>query len=103
MTMGFSLVVRFELRDDEAAAAFDQLVAQTTPEIERREPDTLAYLVHSVPGEPLVRVFYELYRNRAAFDFHENQPHTKNFLTEREQHLSGVHVTFLQARTGKLA
>src|SRR5690242_9253396 len=56
---GFGLVVRFRLRDPEAAAGFDALVARTLPEIGRREPGTLAYLVHSVPGEPLARVFYE--------------------------------------------
>lgn len=101
MIQGFGLMVRFELRDDKAAHAFDELVALTTPEIARREPDTLAYVVHSVPAEPLVRVFYELYRDRAAFDFHEEQPHTTHFLAEREQHLSGLHVTFLQAESGK--
>ncbi|MBO3737758.1 putative quinol monooxygenase [Actinoplanes flavus] len=101
MSRGFGLVVRFELRDEAAAAAFDALVSETEPEIERLEPDTLAYVVHTVPAEPLVRVFYELYADRAAFDFHEEQPHTKRFLAEREQYLSGLDVTFLQAESGK--
>ncbi|WP_412737948.1 putative quinol monooxygenase [Krasilnikovia sp. MM14-A1259] len=101
MSGGFGLVVRFGLRDPEAAAGFDALVARTLPEIERHEPGTLAYIVHSVPGEPLARVFYELYADRAAFDAHEQQPHVTHFLTEREQFLSDVEVTFLQAVTGK--
>ncbi len=101
MGRGFGLVVRFELRDDAAVAGFDDLVARTTPEIERSESGTLAYVVHSVPTEPLVRVFYELYADRAAFDFHEEQPHTKRFLAEREQYISGLEVTFLQAESGK--
>ncbi|WOI59693.1 putative quinol monooxygenase [Streptomyces fradiae] len=42
-----------------------------------------------------MRVFYELYADRAAFDAHEAQPHTKRFLAEREQCLAGVEVTFL--------
>ncbi|MCD0484594.1 antibiotic biosynthesis monooxygenase [Streptacidiphilus sp. ASG 303] len=101
MTSGFGLVVRFELRDDAAAAAFDELVAETLPAIKAHEPGTLAYVVHSVPDEPGVRVFYELYEDRAAFARHEEQAHTKRFLAEREQHLSAVHVTFLQAEAGK--
>lgn len=101
MSRGFGLVVRFEMRDEDAARKFDQLVAQTTPEIERLESETLAYVVHSVPDEPLVRVFYELYADRSAFDFHEEQPHTKHFLAERQQYLSGVSVTFMQAESGK--
>ncbi|MGC4833468.1 putative quinol monooxygenase [Micromonospora vinacea] len=42
-------------------------------------------------------MFYELYADRAAFDFHEEQPHIKRLLAEREQYLSGVDVTFMQA------
>jgi quinol monooxygenase YgiN len=99
---GFGLIVRFRLRDGQAASGFDELVARTVPEIERHEPGTLAYVVHSVPDEPLVRVFYELYADRAAFDAHERQPHTLHFLTERERFLSGVEVTFLHAESGSL-
>jgi quinol monooxygenase YgiN len=58
-------------------------------------------VVHTVPAEPLVRVFYELYADRAAFEFHEGQAHTKRFLAEREQYLSSLAVTFLQAESGE--
>ncbi len=101
MSRGFALVVHFHLHDENAAKAFDELVSRTTPEIERLEPGTLAYLVHSVPDQPLTRVFYELYADRAAFDAHEEQPHVKHFLAERRQYLSGVDVTFMQAESGK--
>lgn len=101
MSKGFALVVRFRLRDERAAKGFDELVARTVPEIERLEPATLAYVVHSVPGEPLIRVFYELYTDRAAFDFHEEQAHTRRFLAGREQYLDGVDVTFMQAELGR--
>ncbi|MDH6109699.1 quinol monooxygenase YgiN [Kitasatospora sp. MAP12-15] len=101
MSSGFGLVVRFELRDDRAAAGFDDLVSRTVPAIREHESGTLAYVVHSVPEEPNVRVFYELYADRAAFDAHEQQPHTLHFLAEREQYLAGLHVTFLQVETGK--
>ncbi|WP_329567617.1 putative quinol monooxygenase [Kitasatospora sp. NBC_01266] len=101
MSSGFGLVVRFELRDREAAAGFDALVARTLPGIKEHEAGTLAYVVHSVPDEPDVRVFYELYADRAAFEAHERQPHTVTFLAERERYLSAVQVTFLEVEAGK--
>ncbi|WP_426514936.1 hypothetical protein ACPPVO_35930 [Dactylosporangium sp. McL0621] len=39
--------------------------------------------------------------DRAAFDFHEEQSHTKHFLDERKRYTSGVDVTFMQAESGK--
>jgi quinol monooxygenase YgiN len=97
----FALAVRFYLRNEEAAEGFDRLVAETWPLIESREPGTLIYVVHRVKDAPLSRVFYELYRDRAAFDAHEEQLHVKRFLAEREQFLTGVRVEFLDAPVGK--
>jgi quinol monooxygenase YgiN len=97
----FGLVVRFELRDEHSAGGFDALVAATLEQIEVNEPGTLVYAVHSVEGAPLSRVFYELYRDRAAFDTHEQQDHTKRFLAEREQYLHGHRVEFLDLQQGK--
>lgn len=103
MSEGFGLVVRFSLRDQEAARAFDELCATTLEGIKSEEPGTLSYVVHVPEGEPLVRVFYELYADRAAFDAHEAQPHTKQFLAQRDQYLAGVEVTFLDVIGGKVA
>ncbi|MFJ6212164.1 putative quinol monooxygenase [Streptomyces sp. NPDC092296] len=100
MSSGYGLIVRFELRDQAAATGFDALVGRTLVGI-RQEEGTLAYVVHSVANEPNVRVFYELYRDRSAFEAHEEQPHTRRFLTEREQYLTGLQVTFVEAETGK--
>ncbi|GIF11745.1 putative quinol monooxygenase [Actinoplanes teichomyceticus] len=101
MSEGFGLVVRFVLRDEQAAQGFDELVARTAAGIRESEPQTLAYVVHGVPGEPLVRVFYELYADRAAFEAHERQPHTRRFLAERERYLAATEVTFLDVLGGK--
>lgn len=103
MSEGFGLVVRFTLRDQEAATAFDSLCADTLEGIKAQEPGTLTYVTHIPVDEPLVRVFYELYADRPAFETHEAQPHTKRFLVEREQYLAGVEVTFLDAIAGKVA
>lgn len=94
MPSGYALTVRFTLRDAQAAQQFDQLVAQTIPGI-RTELGTLIYTVHTPEDEPLVRVFYELYADRAAFKAHEEQEHTKRFLAAREQFLTDVDVAFL--------
>jgi quinol monooxygenase YgiN len=97
----FALVVRFYLRDEEAAKGFDDLVEETTAKIRESEPGTLFYAVHKVKDAPLSRMFYELYESREAFDAHERQEHTKHFLDEREQYLTGARVEFLDPPTGK--
>jgi quinol monooxygenase YgiN len=97
----FSLVVRFYLTNEAAAEGFDALVAETAPKIRDEEPGTLIYAVHKVKDAPLSRVFYELYESREAFDQHEENEHTKRFLAEREQYLTGVRVEFLDSPTGK--
>jgi quinol monooxygenase YgiN len=95
----FGLVVRFTLKDG-AAADFDRLVKETVPEIHRHEPGTVVYAVHQVEDQPNTRIFYELYRDREAFDDHERQDHTRRFLTERERYLSEPpQVDFLALQT----
>ncbi|MER8162978.1 antibiotic biosynthesis monooxygenase [Streptomyces sp. NPDC094472] len=101
MTSGFALVARFELRDEAGADAFDALVEQMLADIKVHEPGTLAYIVHTVPDEPLTRIFYELYEDQAAFDRHQEQPHAQYFLTESERYTSSLHVTFLRPGAGK--
>lgn len=38
--------------------------------------------------------------HEAAFEEHERRPHTVRFLAERERHLAGVEVAFLDALEG---
>lgn len=97
----FALVVRFYLRDEEAAKGFDALVEETASKIREGEPGTLIYAMHKVKDAPLSRIFYELYESRDAFDAHELQEHTRRFLGERGQYLTGVRVEFLEPPTGK--
>lgn len=97
----FALVVRFYLRNEAAAKGFDDLVEETGAKIRDREPGTLIYAMHKVKDAPLSRVFYELYESREAFDEHERQEHTKRFLAERGQYLTGTRVEFLEPPTGK--
>ncbi|MFD8080323.1 putative quinol monooxygenase [Kitasatospora sp. NPDC059722] len=99
--MGFGLVVRFVARDVTAAQAFDALAEEALEGIRAKEPGTLVYVNHAVPDEPHVRVFYELYADREAFEEHERQPHVRRFLAERGQYLESFEVTFLAEISGK--
>ena len=97
----FGLVVRFELRDAESAERFDRLVAETGEGIKAYEPGTLVYATHRVQDAPLSRVFYEIYRDRAAFEEHERQPHTVRFLSGRSEFIESVRVEFIEPITTK--
>lgn len=97
----FGLMVRFTCKDETTADAFDQLVGETIGKIETEEPGTLVYAVHRVDGQPLQRIFYELYRDRAAFDTHEEQEHVRRFLGAREALLASVEVDWLDLQVGK--
>jgi quinol monooxygenase YgiN len=97
----FGLMVRFTCTDEQSASAFDRLVAETIDKIKTDEPGTLLYTSHRVDGAPLQRIFYELYRDRAAFDAHEQQAHTRRFLSAREELLASVEVDFLDLLDGK--
>lgn len=96
----FALVVRFTLRPG-AESQFDALVADTAAGIRDHEPGTLVYACHTVQGQPRQRLFYELYQDRAAFDAHEQTPHTRRFLAEREALLEDKEVDFLGLAGGK--
>lgn len=95
----YGLVVRFTLTEN-GASGFDQLVKELVPSIQRGEPGTIVYATHTVEGQPNLRIFYELYRDREAFDEHERQDHTRRFLAEREQFLAGpADVDFVTLQT----
>jgi quinol monooxygenase YgiN len=97
----FGLMVRFTCKDETAAAAFDDLVARTGEQIRSHEPGTLIYTVHRVDGQPLQRIFYELYRDEAAFEAHEGQDYVKAFLSARNEYLASTEVDRLDFMSGK--
>jgi quinol monooxygenase YgiN len=97
----FGLCVRFTCKDQAAAEAYDRLVAETIEAIKANEPETLVYASHLVEGQPLQRMFYELYRDKAAFEAHEAAPHTRHYLDERGQYLASTEVDWLTLQAGK--
>ena len=96
----FALVVRFTVRPG-SEEAFDDLVSTTEVGIRASEPGTLVYACHRVDGAPRERIFYELYANKAAFEAHESQPHTRHFLAARDALLESTAVDFLALTGGK--
>jgi quinol monooxygenase YgiN len=97
----FGLCVRFTCKDQASAEAYDRLVAETVEGIKASEPGTLVYACHLVEGQPLQRIFYELYRDRQAFEAHEAAPHTRRYLDQRDQYLARTEVDRLTLQTGK--
>jgi quinol monooxygenase YgiN len=83
------LVVRLDLRDDEAAAAMDALLADLVREVTANEPGALVYAVHTVEDEPLARVLYEVYADQEAFQAHQDAAYFKAFLEARTPLLAG--------------
>ena len=87
MTIG--LVVRFDLPDEESARQFDRLTAEAVAQIVANEPGTLVYVTHVVTGEPLSRLFYEVYADEAAFQRHEQAQHVIDFHARKNPLLAG--------------
>jgi quinol monooxygenase YgiN len=100
--MMVGLIVRFDLSGEESAAQFDRLTAEAVAQIAAKEPGTLVYLTHRVTGEPLARLFYEVYADEAAFQRHEQAQHIIEFHARKNPLLaSEPRVQFLTPGPGK--
>jgi quinol monooxygenase YgiN len=98
----YGRILIFTLLDDRAAD-FDRFAEQAAEEVRTREPDTLVYVIHLVPNAPLQRIFYEIYRDRAAFDRHENQPYMQRFVADRRACVLATNVIELRVKYAKVA
>ena len=98
----YGRIVIFTLLEDRVAD-FDRLAEQTAEEVRTAEPDTLVYVIHLVPNAPMQRIFYEIYRDRDAFDSHENQPYMQRFVAERRSCVLATNVIELRLKYAKVA
>jgi quinol monooxygenase YgiN len=97
----FGLVVRFKLKAG-TGEPFDALTRDVVASIKEAEPGTLIYACHIVEGDADARVFYELYRDRAAFEEHERAQHVNRFHERKAQYLaSEPRVEFFSLQVGK--
>ena len=88
---------------DERVDDFDRLAEQAAEEVRVAEPDTLVYVIHLVPNAPMQRIFYEIYRDQTAFEFHENQPYMQRFVAERRSCVLATNVIELRLKYAKVA
>lgn len=96
------LVVRFDLPDEDSARLFDRLTEEAVAEIAAKEPGTLMYITHLIAGEPLSRLFYEVYADEVAFQAHEQAEHVISFHSRKNPLLAGEpSVRFLTLGPGK--
>jgi quinol monooxygenase YgiN len=98
----YGRILIFTLLDDKAVD-FDRLAEQTAEEVRTGEPDTLVYVIHLVPNAPMQRIFYEIYRDRAAFDSHENKAYVQRFVAERRAYVLATNVIELRVKYAKVA
>jgi quinol monooxygenase YgiN len=98
----FALVVRFNIRDEDSARQFDQLTADVVERIKSHEPGTLVYATATVDGEPLARVFYEVYADKEnAFRAHEVAPYVVEYHAQKNPLLVDYRVEFLSPGSAK--
>jgi quinol monooxygenase YgiN len=88
---------------DSKAAEFDRLAEQAAEGVRTAEPDTLVYVLHVVPKAPMQRIIYEIYRDRAAFESHERQPHIQRFIADRTSCVLATNVIDLRLKYAKVA
>jgi quinol monooxygenase YgiN len=92
----------FTLLDDRAAE-FDRLAAQAAEGVSMHEPDTLVYVMHVVPKAPMQRIIYEIYRDHAAFESHQRQPHIAEFEEGRRSCVLVTNIIDLRLKYAKVA
>jgi quinol monooxygenase YgiN len=92
----------FTLLDDRAAE-FDRLAERAAEGVRTSEPDTLVYVIHVVPKAPMQRIIYEIYRDRAAFEHHEQQAHIHQFVAERRSCVLATNIIDLRLKYAKVA
>ena len=98
----YGLIAIYTLLEDRVAD-FDRIADQTAEEVRTHEPDTLVYVIHTVPKAPMQRIFYEIYRDRVAYDRHEQQPYIKRFVTARRPCVLATNVIELRLKYAKIS
>jgi quinol monooxygenase YgiN len=98
----YGLIAIYTLAEG-AAADFDALAERVVEEVRADEPDALVYAVHSVPNAEMQRIFYEVYRDRMAYEDHQRQPHIQRFEADRAAHVLATNVIELGMQQAKLS
>jgi quinol monooxygenase YgiN len=98
----FGRLLIFTLHEDRVAE-FDRLAERAAESVRTAEPDTLVYVYHTLPSLPMQRIIYEIYRDRAAFESHQRQPHIQQFSDEVKPCVLNSNVIDLRLKFAKVA
>jgi len=75
-----AFTVTWEVRDGEADAAAD-IIARFAPEA-RKEQGLELLMVHRAADNPSNFLFYEVFKDAAAFEAHQETPHFRTMIME---------------------
>jgi quinol monooxygenase YgiN len=65
--------------------ALAALLAEQAGVVRKNEPGCLAYRPHRSTKDPELFIFYEQYKDEAAFDLHRKAPHLASYRERREK------------------
>lgn len=82
---------------------FDQLIERVVADVRSQERDTLVFIVHAVPSAPMQRILYEVYRDRAAYEWHRQQPYVARFEADRRPYVLATNVIELGLQQAKVS
>ncbi|GAA4149224.1 putative quinol monooxygenase [Actinomadura keratinilytica] len=82
--------------------AFDRLADELVQAVIAAEPDMVIFACHEVVGAPTQRIFYQLFRDEAAFAAHRGRPHLRRFLAESRTHVLATNVIEVRLGSAKL-
>jgi quinol monooxygenase YgiN len=102
VTPPHGLIAIYTLLEDKVAD-FDRAADDVAEQVRANEPDTLVYVIHTVPKAPMQRIFYEVYRDRAAFEEHEKQAYVQRFVTARRPYVLATNVIELRLKYAKVS
>jgi quinol monooxygenase YgiN len=102
VTPPHGLIAIYTLLEDRVAD-FDRAADEVAEQVRANEPDTLVYVIHTVPKAPMQRIFYEVYRDRAAFEQHEKQAYVQRFVTARRPYVLATNVIELRLKYAKVS
>jgi quinol monooxygenase YgiN len=81
---------------------FDRLAHEAVQAARTNEPDLLVFSSHEVAGAPTQRIFYQLFRDQAAFQEHQRQQYVLRFLGESRPHVVATNVIELALNSAKV-
>jgi quinol monooxygenase YgiN len=98
----FGQIAIYTLIED-SVHEFDRLTERVVRRVRGSEPNTLVYIVHAVPSAPMQRILYEVYRDRGAYDWHQQQPYVTEFEADRRPYVLATNIIELGLQQAKVS